>query len=57
MVTFKKEMKLIEFDDYLQYTVHVKRYDKSDWIIKDKGKRKGYWYLLLYKTQGEKHTW
>ena len=56
MVTFKKEMKLIEFDDYLQYTVHVKRYDKSDWTIKDKGKRKGYWYLLLYKTQGEKHT-
>ena len=33
MVTFKKEMKLIEFDDYLQYTVHVKRYDKSDWTI------------------------
>ena len=55
MITYKKEMKLIEFNDYQQYCIHVKRYEKSDWIIKDKGKNNGHWFMILYKTQGERH--
>lgn len=56
MITYEKEIRYFEFNDFEQYQVFLKRYGKHEkFIIKKHGKENGHWYVLVEKVSGKRN--